>query len=226
MRCAGRRFHSPQGSILVASAAGSLGGSAINGTTFRDALAEDPAAPDISTVRVSNDDEGLITFRIATPNRPALREDLRLSIYLDTDDDKATGLAPNGMDVRLLYDVYLHGDPTLWLLRCGKSVCSSLGGTKIPLRYAGGPTFTIDSAELGDTRRFRFWIAAMDGVVFDPVARTFDLANAHGDTAPREAANSWAYNVRIGPSSARSSSASPPRLPGRPRGRPSPHAWR
>ena len=186
--------------VLTGSAAGSVSRSAANDRVFRDAAGEDALAPDIGTVSVSNDDEGLVTFRIATPNRPALREDLRLSIYLDTDDDTATGLAPNGMDVRLLYDVYLHGDPTLWLLRCGKSVCSSLGGTKIPLRYAGGPTFTIDSSELGDTRRFRFWIAAMDGVVFDPVARTFDLANAHGDTAPREAASSWEYNVRIGPS--------------------------
>ncbi|HEU0304237.1 MAG TPA: hypothetical protein VFR32_06625 [Gaiellaceae bacterium] len=187
-------------SLLVAVAApGAAGSSQENASTFRDAAGEDAAAPDIMTVRVSNDDAGLITFRIATPNRPSLREDLRLSIYFDTDDNPRTGLTGSGVDARLLYDVYLHGDPTLWLLRCSGTICSSRGGTKIPLSYLGGPTFTIDRSELGDTRRFRFRIAAMDGVVFDPVTRAFDLANAHGDTAPGDPAKTWKYEVAIGP---------------------------
>ena len=41
----------------------------------------------------------------------------------------------------------------------------------------------------------------MDGIVFDPVAKTFDLSNAHGDAAPDASAPSpWSYEVKLGPS--------------------------
>jgi hypothetical protein len=197
------RLLAPSFAALVVAgvlAVGSAGQSSAHDATFRDAVGEDTAGPDITRVRVSNDDEGRITFGIALPNRPTLPEDLRLSIFIDADDDVKTGVLDTGMDYRLLYDFFLHGDRQVWLLTCKGSVCSSLGGTKVPLHYAGGPTITIDRSELRDTHRFRFWITVMDGIVFDPVARTFDLTNAHGDTAPDAPAKSWAYDVRIGPS--------------------------
>jgi hypothetical protein len=184
--------------VLVATAAGSLNGSALNRTTFDDALGEDPAAPDISTVRVSNSDEGMLTFRVALPNRPTLRDDMRFSLSIDADHNVHTGLEGLGVDYRLLYDFYLHGDRLLWLLTCGPSVCTS--GAKLPFSYESGPVVTVDRAELGDTRRFRFWINTMDGIVFDPVAKRLDDTNAHGDVAPDWMIGRWAYNVRIGPS--------------------------
>ena len=185
--------------VLVATAAGSVNRSAINRTTFDDALGEDPAAPDIATVRVSNNDEGTLTFRVALPNRPTLGNDMRFSLSIDADSNAATGLTGSGIDYRLLYDFYLHGDRLLWLLTCGPSACTS--GAKLPFTYASGPTVTIDREELGDTRRFRLFLNAMDGIVFDPVAKTFDLSNAHGDAAPDASAPSpWSYKVKLGPS--------------------------
>ena len=185
--------------VLVATAAGSVNGSAINRTTFDDALGEDPAAPDIATVRVSNNDEGMLTFRIALPNRPTLGNDMRFSLSIDADSNAETGLTGSGIDYRLLYDFYLHGDRLLWLLTCGPSVCTS--GAKLPFSYESGPVVTIDRAELGNTRRFRLFLNAMDGIVFDPVAKTFDLSNAHGDAAPDASAPSpWSYEVKLGPS--------------------------
>ena len=185
--------------VLVATAAGSMNGSALNRTTFDDALGEDPAAPDISTVRVSNNDEGTLTFRIALPNRPTLGNDMRFSLSIDADSNAETGLTGSGIDYRLLYDFYLHGDRLLWLLTCGPSVCTS--GAKLPFSYESGPVVTIDRSELGDTRRFRLFLNTMDGIVFDPVAKTFDLSNAHGDAAPDASASSpWSYEVKLGPS--------------------------
>ena len=72
---------------------------------------------------------------------------------------------------------------------------------KLPFSYESGPVVTIDRAELGDTRRFRLFLNTMDGIVFDPVAKTFDLSNAHGDAAPDASAPSpWSYEVKLGPS--------------------------
>ena len=160
--------------IVVASATGSVNGSALNRTTFDDALGEDPAAPDIATVRVSNDDEGTLTFRVALPNRPTLTQETRFNVYIDADDNVETGLGIisagdrfAGVDYRLLYDLRLHGDPELWLLSCHDSVCG-WNGTKVPLGYAGGPTFEIDRSELGDTRRFRFILSVADGYRLGP----------------------------------------------------------
>ena len=181
----------------MATAAGSVNGSAINRTTFDDALGEDPAAPDIATVRVSNNDEGTLTFRIALPNRPTLGNDMRFSLSIDADSNAETGLTGSGIDYRLLYDFYLHGDRLLWLLTCGPSVCTS--GAKLPFSYESGPVVTIDRAELGNTRRFRLFLNAMDGIVFDPVAK-IDLSNAHGDAPDASAPSPWSYEVKLGPS--------------------------
>lgn len=185
--------------VVVASAAGSGSGSAINRTTFDDSLGEDPAAPDIATVRVSNNDEGRITFRISVPTRPVLGDDMRISVWLDTDDNRSTGLSVpdlEGYDYRLYYDFFLHGDHDLWLLRCNLTTCG--GSRELAFSYTSGPAFTIDRARLGDTRRFRFSVQVADGFVFDPVTRTIDFTNWHGDAAPDDPAGQWAFDVRIG----------------------------
>src|SRR3954447_15164449 len=62
-----------------------------NSTTYPDSTGEDPAAPDITSVVVSNDDAGLITFQINLSNPPALTPDLSLIVFLDTDKNGSTG---------------------------------------------------------------------------------------------------------------------------------------
>ena len=84
-------------------------------TTFVDAVAEDPAAPDIGTVVVSNDDSGLLTVRIEIPSHPVLTEDLRIRVWLDTDANSETGLRGA--------DRYLYVDR--WELGLGEARSSS-----------------------------------------------------------------------------------------------------
>ena len=43
---------------------------AANSTTYQDSTGENPAAPDITTITVSNTDAGTLSFRINIPNRP------------------------------------------------------------------------------------------------------------------------------------------------------------
>ena len=75
--------------ILVGVLSGSA--HAANSQTFQDSLGENPSGPDITSIVVSNDDAGLITWKINISNRPALTQDMTILIYLDTDQNASTG---------------------------------------------------------------------------------------------------------------------------------------
>ena len=81
-------------SALLVGVPAALGGSShatANSQTFNDSVGEDPNAPDITSIAVSNDDAGLITFQVNISNRPALTPDMLLLMFLDTDNNAATG---------------------------------------------------------------------------------------------------------------------------------------
>ena len=74
-----KRLVRPSGALAPARAAS---GSA----SFADTAGDAGVAPDVTAVTVSNDDQGLITFRLAVPNRSALSPDDAIAIPLATDD--------------------------------------------------------------------------------------------------------------------------------------------
>ncbi len=181
----------------VAVAPASFARVAANNAAFQDATGENPDGVDVTSVLVSNDDEGLLTFRIDIPTRPAFTEDMRLRVWFDSDYNRDTGLtAPDlaGRDYYILWD-----RDGVRLFRCGGSSCRSgqpqrtLGSS-----YRGGATLTINAAEL-ETTRFRFRVDATAGIGYDPATRRFDFEKATWDFAP-ERAQLWSYNVRLGPS--------------------------
>ncbi len=198
---------------LAALAVGAVGSTAghstslrltAESTTFSDAVGEDLAAPDIGTVVVSNDDTGLLTFRIEIPNHPLLTEDLRIRVWLDTDADSETGL--RGADRYLLVDRWELGLGEVALFTCGSTVCS--GGKALPTRsgpplrfaYRDGATLTAEAADLGivGPQRIVFWIEAWSGIGFDPVTRRYDLTNARPDFAPDGAGRRLGYPSAAG----------------------------
>ena len=79
--------------LLVAVPAALAGSShrAANSTSYPDSTGEDANAPDITSVNVSNDDAGLITFQVLISNRPAFTDDMFLLIFMDTDQNASTG---------------------------------------------------------------------------------------------------------------------------------------
>jgi hypothetical protein len=170
---------------------------AANTSSFQDATGENPDGVDITSVRVSNDDEGLLTFRINIPTRPVFSEDMRVRVWFDSDDNRETGLTSTdvaGRDYFILWD-----RDGVRLFRCGGSSCRSGQPQRtLSSSYRGGATLSINTAEL-ETRRFRFTVEAAAGIAYDPRTRTFDFGKATWDFAP-ERAQFWSYNVRLGPS--------------------------
>ncbi len=59
--------------------------------TFNDSVGEDPAAPDVTTIVVSNDDAATLSFKINIPNRAQYAADVALIMFLDSDANQATG---------------------------------------------------------------------------------------------------------------------------------------
>jgi hypothetical protein len=74
-------------------------------SSFTDPTGDAGIAPDITGVTVSNDDQGLITFRITIPNRSSLGPDDAIAVPLGTDDpDLANGLRSDGMNFILVLE--------------------------------------------------------------------------------------------------------------------------
>lgn len=168
---------------------------AVNNAAFQDAAGENPDGVDITSVLVSNNDEGLLTFRINIPTRAAFTEDMRVRVWFDSDYNRETGLTDvAGRDYFILWD-----RDGVRLFRCGGSSCRSGQPQRtLSSSYRGGATLSINAAEL-ETKRFRFTVEAAAGIAYDPATRRFDTAKATWDFAP-ERAQFWSYNVRLGPS--------------------------
>jgi hypothetical protein len=192
--------------VLVAAGSGvalaSDAGVEENRVTFQDTRGEEPDGPDIAGVTVSNGDAGLITFRIGIPSHPVLTDDLRLRVWVDSDHNTATGIggpaSTSGWDYWILWDRQSGlADPNLF--HCSASGCiNDVPQRTLDFSYASGPRFTILDAELGNTKRFRFYVESVSGIVQDPATRMRDYKNARWDFAP-ELGRSWSYNVWLAP---------------------------
>ena len=90
----------------TASAATNASAHGAAGTaSFTDPTGDAGVAPDITAVTVSNDDHGLITFRITVPNRSSLGPDDAVAVPLGTDDPAlSSGLRTDGMNFVLVLE--------------------------------------------------------------------------------------------------------------------------
>ena len=170
---------------------------AANSVTFQDSTGEDPAAPDITSIVVSNDDAGIVSFRVNVPNRPALGQDMLFEIWVDTDNNAETG-SPDigGADyvmqlVRGEISLY-RWDGTDYTRRFGDP-----SAVTMTFSYQAGLSARISAAELGNTKAFKFFVVALSGLVVDPVTGDLDGANSTSDVAPGGGVGLYAYTVNI-----------------------------
>ena len=176
---------------LLVGVPAALGGSASNSTTFNDSVGEDATAPDITTVQVSNDDAGMITFQINIPNRPALTQDMFVLIFLDTDHNPNTGDADaNGAEYVIELD---PGVVTLFKWN-GSDYLQASQQSSLTFAYANGATIHVSAADLGHTKAINFGVIAVSGVTLDASGNpVFD--NIHRDLAPDPGHGFFSYQV-------------------------------
>jgi hypothetical protein len=183
--------------VAFAGASGTAVTPAANSVTYKVAAAQDKQAPNITSVTVSNNDPGMITFRIPVSNRAALGPDMLFDVFVDTDRRSTTG-SPNlaGVD----YVIELAGgdinlfkwDGTNFTRRGGDPSAATL-----TFLYRRGLTVRISAADLGNTRGFRFFVAATSGVSVDSDTGDLDFANSHDDTAHPAGGGLYSYQVKL-----------------------------
>ena len=172
---------------------------AANSTTYQDSTGEDPAAPDISTVVVSNNDAGLIQLRINIPNRPTLTRDMLIFLFVDSDANANTG-DPESLGADYVLQLFegeaalFKWDGTDFTRRPGDPPATSL-----VFSYQAGATFSISAAELGNTTRFGFAAIAVSGITFDPTTGDPIFDATTSDAAPGGGAGFYQYQVAIAP---------------------------
>jgi hypothetical protein len=128
--------------------------------TFTDPPGDSGPGPDITSVLVSDDAAGTITFKVTTANRPALTEDYSLGLHLDTDSNAATGR--EGSDFLVLV-LSVGGSPNALLGEYAGGTLNVKVSSSATASYANGvATISISKADLRNTAAFRFWIGVDD----------------------------------------------------------------
>jgi hypothetical protein len=186
--------------VLLAGSAVALPTSALakraaaraNSQTFTDSTGEDPTAPDITSIVVSNDDAGLVTFKINISNRPALTADMTVLMFLDTDRQATTG-SPDlaGADYAIELD---PGSVGLFKWN-GSDFVAAPSQSSVTYSYdATGATIRSSAADLGATKAFNFVAVAISGITTDAAGNP-DFTNEHGDPAPDSGHGVFSYQV-------------------------------
>lgn len=165
---------------LVGSAVASqVGRSSSSGSaTFTDPVGDAKAAPDISTVTVSDDAAGMLTISVAASD---LRANTRVNVRLNT--DKADG-----------HDYWLHyqrgAKNWLWNLSRWDGATWQRVPQSSTMSFNPGDascSWTLSAADLGGTRGFRFQV---DTELIDPATKKILAHDVAPDSLP-----GWLYNL-------------------------------
>jgi hypothetical protein len=184
------------GAVLVVLPTTALGGAArttVNSTTFADSSGEDPNAPDITSVVVSNDDAGMITFKINISNRTALTPDMTVLLFLDTDQNATTGdpSNPAGSD----YLIELDPGSVVLAKWNGTDYATAPSQSSLTFAYdATGATIRVGASDLDKTKGINLQAFAISGIAIDASGNP-DFTNSHADTAPDQGHGFYSYKV-------------------------------
>ena len=177
--------------IVLASLA--VGAFAANSQSYPDSLGENPPAPDITSVDVSNDDTGLITWKINISNRPALTQDMLIELYFNTDGSTSTG-DPNAFGTDYLIQL-TSGQVNLFKWNGSPDYTSAPSQSTLTFAYdATGATIKVNASDLGATKAVSFIVDALSGITIASNGSA-DFTNAHGDVAPDPGHGTFAYQV-------------------------------
>ena len=165
-----------------------------NSTTFQDSTGEDPAAADMGTIVVSNDDAGMITFRFEIPNRPTYQRETAIFLTIDSDANQATG-DPDQLGADFSLDIFA-GEAILFRWT-GTGYQVAANQASLSYSWQSGPTIRINAADLNNTRRFNFSAQTASGIIFDPTTGAPSCPPAPADCARDFAPTFGFYNYNV-----------------------------
>lgn len=195
--------------VLLATAAGAFAAAGatagpstqaaplVNSVTYSDSTGEDPAAPDITTVVVSNNDAADLTVQANISNRPGLTPDMFLLLFVDSDNNESTG-DPDSLGADYLIQL-VPGSVSMFRWNGSGYTSDRVSQTTLTYSYSNGATIRVNASELGGTTAFRFALLAASGVVFDPATGEPSFDNIKVDVAPDPGHGFFAYEVKITP---------------------------
>ncbi|HEV2590947.1 MAG TPA: hypothetical protein VGU02_03540 [Gaiellaceae bacterium] len=162
--------------------------------SFADSVGEDAQAPDITSVNVSNDDSANLTFKVNISNRPAFTSDMLMFIFLNTDQNLATGDPQlSGAD----YVIQLEPGNVSLFQWSGRDYGPAQSQASLTYGYdATGATIHINANELGNTKNPGFVVLIESGVVADAQGN-LDDTNAHFDVAPDPGHGMYSYKLLV-----------------------------
>ena len=180
--------------VLPAIALGSAARSTTNSQSYPDSTGEDPAAPDITSIGVTNDDTGLITFQINIANRPAFTPDMLLDIFIDSDKNAATGSSQLfGSD----YVIELQPGAVGLFQWNGSDFVGGSSQSSLTFSYGtGGATIRVNALDLNRTKGFNFAAVVASGIVVDANGNA-DFTNSHDDISPDAGHGTFAYQLLV-----------------------------
>lgn len=165
---------------------------ASNSQSYPDSTGEDAQAPDITSIDVSNDDTGLITFKLNISNKPTFTSDMSFLIFINADQNASTGDPQSlGADYAIELD---PGAVNLFQWN-GSDYAAASSQTSLTYSYdATGPTIHINASDLNGTRSFGFGTIAIAGIAVDAQGNP-DFTNVHEDFAPDQGHGFFNYTV-------------------------------
>jgi hypothetical protein len=178
--------------VVPGAAFGKTSHATVNSQTYTDSTGEDANAPDITSLAVSNDDAGLITFKVNISNRPALTPDMTVLLFLDTDQKATTG-DPSSLGAD--YAIELDPGSVALFQWNGSDYVAAAAQTSLTFAYdATGATIRVNASDLGKTKGLNFAALAISGITTDANGNP-DFTNSHQDSAPDPGHGFYNYKV-------------------------------
>ncbi|HEY3960945.1 MAG TPA: hypothetical protein VGL84_00305 [Gaiellaceae bacterium] len=179
--------------VLPRAAHGASAHSQSNSQTFPDSIGENPNAPDITSIVVSNDDAGNIVFKINISNRPTFTPDMELQLVMNTDGSTTTG-DPTVAGADYLIDL-IPGSVGLFQWS-GSDYTFAQSQSSLVYSYdSTGATIRINASDLGATKVITFGAVALSGITTDANGNP-DYTNAQADLAPDAGHGFFTYQVK------------------------------
>ena len=130
-------------------------------------------APDVTTITVSNDSSGDITWQIGVANQPTLTADSQVVVWVDSDRNPSTG-APNTLGSE---HVFLVGADGYSFLRWTGTEYVVAPFSTVDVEYDAGARIKVNRSELGNTTGFNFWVRGLQ----ETSPETADIDDAPND---------------------------------------------